>query len=193
MAITKKNYLMNDITIVLLSPSHKKIIRDFECQIKDLNDFIKDDALKQQEESVNSTYLWISKKSNRLLAYITLCTDSIHLAGRKKEEMKKIGISYKSLSALKICRMAVHKDFIKQSLGTNLLAFAIKIALEINKFAGCRFLTLEAKNTPDLPEQRKPIHFYKKNDFEILKERKETAAYVPMFKDLKPIINETKN
>ena len=71
-----------------------------------------------------------------------------------------------------------------------MLLFAIKVALKLNKTAGCRFLTLEAKNAPDIPEEEKPIHFYKKNNFEILKERKENATYISMYKDLKPIINE---
>lgn len=86
--------------------------------------------------------------------------------------------------------MAINKEFVGQGLGKKMLLFAIKIALRLNRIVGCRFLTLEAKNAPDLPEEEKPIHFYKNNSFETLKERKENAAYIPMYKDLKTIIDQ---
>lgn len=186
------SYPFDDIEVVRLSEIHRKFISEFACQIKDLDDFVRDDALKQQEEAVNITYLWISKKDGRMLSYITLCNDSIHLFGEKKDEMRQIGISYKALPALKICRMAVHKDYARRGIGTKMLAFAINIALLINQKAGCRFLTLEAKNSAELPDHGKPLHFYKKSGFEVIKERKQAADYVPMYKDLKPIINKVR-
>jgi len=185
-----KEYPAEDIEILLLSDTTYEFTKNFDCNIKDLNDFLVDDALNQQKESVNVTYLWVSKKNNDLLGYITLCNDSVHLFGEKKEEMKRIGISYKALPALKICRMAVNKKYAQRKIGTKMVSFAINIALEINKKSGCRFLTLEAKNIPTLKEDQKPIHFYKKLGFQVIKERKQNAAYIPMYKDLKPIINE---
>ena len=184
------SYPVEDIEIASLSAIHRSIVDTFSCQIKDLEDFVKDDALNQQDEAVNVTYLWVSKESSVLLGYITLCNDAIHLRGKKREEMKRIGIAYRSLPALKIGRMAVHKDFMRQGIGSRILASAVKIALKINNRAGCRFLTVEAKNIVDLPERDKPVHFYKKNGFDVLKERKPNPSYIPMFKDLKPIINE---
>ena len=71
-----------------------------------------------------------------------------------------------------------------------MIAFAINLALKMNDCVGCRFLTLEAKNVHDLEESEKPVHFYKRNSFEILKERKPDPSYIPMYKDLKPLINE---
>ena len=184
------SYPVDDIEIVPLSPILTDIVGLFSCLIPDLEDFVKDDALRQQDEAVNFTHLWISKESKILLGYVTLCNDSIGLHGKKKEEMKKIGISYRKLPALKICRMAVHKDFTRRGIGTLMTAFVMKIALKMNDVSGCRFITLEAKNLQDLDEKDKPIHFYRKNGFEILKERKPNPSYIPMYKDLKPIINE---
>lgn len=179
----------SDIEIFKLTEVTFNFTKGFDCGIKDLNGFLFDDALKQQKESVNITYLWISKKTGSLLGYIVFCNDSIHLFGEKKEEMKKIGISYKALPALKICRMAVDSKYAHQKLGTKMVAFAIGTVLEINKMSGCRFLTLEAKNEQNLPEENRPIHFYKKIGFSVIKEKKQGAAYVPMYKDLKPLIN----
>lgn len=182
-------YPVNDIEILKLTDVTEAFAKNFDCCIKDLNDFLIDDALTQQKESVNVTYLWVSKRTKDLLGYITLCNDSIHLFGRDKEEMRKIGISYKALPALKICRMAVNNKHAFRGIGTKMIAFAVNIVLEVNKMSGCRFLTLEAKNSSELSEMRKPIHFYKKSGFSVIKERKQNSAYVPMYKDLKPLIN----
>ena len=118
--------------------------------------------------------------------------DTIRLKGEEKEQLKLIGIRYKSLPALKIARMAVDEKFVKQGIGTKLIAFSINLAVELSAQVGCRFLTVEAKNAPDLPESKKPIHFYKKFNFEVLKERKPNADYVPMYKDLGPLIKSTR-
>ncbi|MFH1257142.1 MAG: GNAT family N-acetyltransferase [Candidatus Diapherotrites archaeon] len=184
------NFPVVDISVLKLSDVTICFSLNFDCGLKDLNDFLAEDALRQQKESVNVTFLWVSRKTRELLGYITLCNDSIHLFGEKKEEMKTIGISYKALPALKVCRMAVSNKFAGRGLGTKMIAFAVKVVLEINEMSGCRFLTLEAKNDETLPEKKKPVHFYKKLGFSLLKERKQNASYFPMYKDLKPLINE---
>ncbi|MFH1663203.1 MAG: GNAT family N-acetyltransferase [archaeon] len=189
MKSVKEEHPSEDIEIIPLTDVTVSFTSDFDCGIKDLNDFLFDDALQQQKESVNITYLWVSKTHKELLAYITLCNDSIHLFGEKKEEMKRIGISYKALPALKICRMAVNKKYSDMKIGTKMIAFAVSMVLEINKICGCRFLTLEAKNQQNLPEEEKPVHFYRKIGFAVIKKRKDNAAYIPMYKDLKPLIN----
>ena len=137
------SYPIEDIDVVSLSPIHDEIINKFDCIFKDLKDFLKDDAQIQQDEAINFTHLLISKKSKTLLGYITLCNDSIRLKGKKKEEMEKIGINYKTLPSLKICRMSVHKGYVRRGLGTIMITYALKIALRMNQGAGCRFLTLE--------------------------------------------------
>ena len=163
---------------------------DFDCKIKDLNEFLRDDALLQQKQKVNITYLWKLKKEQTIAGYITLSCDSIHLSGRKKEEMKRIGISYRALPALKVGRMAVDNKYSKKGLGRLMIWFAIEIVKQMNTYSGCRFLTLESKNDSTLPEPRKPIHFYKKLGFVVTKERKKTS-YIPMYRDLFVILDST--
>lgn len=187
-----KEFPANDIKIIKLEASNLNLAKTFDCGIKDLNDFLVDDTLTQQNEAINITYLWISNKTSELLGYITICTDSIHLWGEKKQEMKKIGIDYKALPALKICRMAVAHKFARQKIGKKMIAFAINKAIKINEICGCRFLTLEAKNDSSLEENIKPVHFYKKMEFSFIKERKDNSSYIPMYKDLKPNLSEIK-
>jgi hypothetical protein len=181
---------LEDIEILRLTGVTAAFTKGFDCGFGDLNDFLFDDALRQQNESINVTYLRVSKQNKDLIGYITLCNDSIHLFGEKKDEMKKIGISYKALPALKICRMAVNKKYAHMAIGTKMIAFSISTVLKINEMSGCRFLTLEAKNDQTRPEEQNPVHFYKKTGLLVIKERKQNAAYIPMYKDLKPLINE---
>ncbi|MFA5763544.1 MAG: hypothetical protein WC915_01905 [archaeon] len=184
----KNEFPTNDLQIIKLSKTYFNLLKEFDCGIKDLNDFLVDDSFNQMSENVNITYIWISKKQKRIVGYITICNDSIHLSGNKKEEMKKIGISYKALPALKICRMAVGIDFANQGVGSKMILFTIDLINKINRFSACRFLTLEAKNDTFLPKSKKPIHFYKKLDFKITKERWEKSSYIPMYRDLHHLI-----
>jgi ribosomal protein S18 acetylase RimI-like enzyme len=184
-----EEYPNKDIQLLPLDKINHELTKNFDCKIMDLNGFIKNDALRQQDSSAGKTFLLISKSKKQLLGFVTLCTDSIRLKGITKEEQNIIGLKYKTLPALKVARMAVDSKFFHKKLGTKMLVIAIKSALKINSFAGCRFLTVEAKNEKNLPEKRKPIHFYKKFGFKILKERKRNKSYISMYIDMQPIFN----
>lgn len=60
-----------------------------------------------------------------------------------------------------------------------MIDFSIKIATYIYEgFSGCRFIVLDAKRN----KLKDPIHFYKKQGFKCLKERKKGTT--PMYLDL---------
>ena len=158
----EREYPQNDIDIIKLEDSTKNLVNDFKCAIAEIEDFLKEDALHQYNEGVNKTYLWISKKDKRVISYITLCVDAIHLDRIKKEEMAKHNIKYKSLPALKICRMGVRTGLTGKGIGKKMIAFTVRQALKIHEKAACRFITLDSKNDESLPKRLKPIRFYKK-------------------------------
>jgi GNAT superfamily N-acetyltransferase len=178
-----EKYPIIDIEILELGDSTSKFIEGFECDIKELTNFLQEDALKQMKEAVNRTFLWMSRKDQKLIAYVTICSDAINLDSGQKEEMLFRGIRYKSLPAMKICRMGVRKDLMRRGLGTKMIAFAINRALKIHQEAACRYITLDAKNDEKIPEHSKPIHFYKSMEFKELKRRKKDNV-VHMYKDL---------
>jgi len=190
--LKKEIYPIGDIEIVSLTEVTSKFIEDFKCKIKDLNDFLRDDAFIQQQKSVGKTHLWVSKSTKQLLGYITLCSDSIHLEGTDKQKFKDDGIPYKAMPALKIARMAIDEKFVRKKIGSMIIGNTIRKIYLINKNAGCRILTVEAKNDRTLDESEKPIHFYKKLGFKILKERKQDAAYITMYLDVQPYLNAIK-
>ena len=178
-------YPENDIEIIELGDSTSQFIRNFECDVGEIKKFLVEDALNQSREGVNRTFLWMSRETHQLLGYITICVDSIHLDKFQRDEEAKRGLPYKALPALKIARMGVQREFCRKGIGTKMISFAVKKALDINRIAACRFITLDAKS--DVPENLKPIRFYKKNDFKELKYKKKEKS-VPMFKDLVDII-----
>jgi GNAT superfamily N-acetyltransferase len=186
--LNKKEYPLDDIEIIELTDATSLFLNDFECELKELKDFLIEDALNQSKQSINRTFLWISKKEKILLSYITICADAISLDGIKKTEMREVGIKYKSLPSLKIGRMAVHKNYVKRGIGKRMVSFAISRALKVNEECACRFITLDAKNDEVIPNYKKPIHFYKKIGFLELKRRPKNNT-VHMYKDIIDIIS----
>lgn len=174
-----------NLKIVELDDSNRHLIDSFECDFSELSDFLKEDALLQAKQSVNKTYLWVSDKG-LLLAYMTLCVDAILLSAAMRSKLSQKGISYKSLPALKIGRLAVRNGFTGIGIGRKTLFFAINIAIEINRHAACRFLTVDAKNYAGA---KNPVGFYEKAGFVFTKDPKKGADSIPMYLDLLGTIN----
>ncbi|MEE9525919.1 MAG: GNAT family N-acetyltransferase [Candidatus Woesearchaeota archaeon] len=176
----------DDIRIERLNSKHSEIIKDFQCYEKDLVDFLVDDAMENQKHKISATHLWFLKKTNELVGYITLLNDKINLEGNLKTFFRDKGILYKSLPALKIGRLAVDDKFQKRGLGSLMLEFAFSIAIQNNDKVGCRFVNLDAKRNSD--RNKDSIHFYKKKNFSILKER--IKGTTPMYFDLMSLFKE---
>ena len=169
-----------DITIEIISDTHKKITTTFKSYEPDLVNFLKDDALHNQNQNISLTFLWFYK--NKLISYVTLLTDKISLEGNLKQFFKEKSIPYKSLPALKIGRLCVDDSYLMRGLGRLMVQFAIQKAEDINKEkAGCRFITLDAKRNKD--KTLDSIRFYRKLGFKELKTR--IKGTTPMYLDLR--------
>lgn len=182
-----ERYPEGDIEIIELGDSTSVFIQDFFSEIPEIEKFLKEDALAQLKEGVNRTFLWMSRNQKKLLGYITICVDAINLDRVQKDELIKKNIRYKALPALKIGRMGVNKEFRGKGIGTLMIAFTTKRALDIHKKAACRFITLDAKNDEKIPEHLKPLRFYTRNGFQVLK-TKQKDNVIHMYKDLIEII-----
>lgn len=164
-----------------IQPGHN--LAGFQSYEQELVDFLQDDALVNQNNQISVTYLWFLK-TGELVGYLTLLNDRINLENDLKDSFRKKGIPYHSLPALKIGRLCVDDHFLRRGIGTMMIDFSIKVALHIfEKYSGCRFIVLDAKRKP----QNDPIHFYKKQGFQELKERKKgtTPMYLDLVNDIK--------
>lgn len=145
---------ISELDIVKLSSGFD--LSAFDCGDPDLNSFLKDDALLYQKGSLAVIYLCLYK--NHIVGYFSLSSDAIRLDFEEKESMPEPKRRLGEYPAVKIGRLAVHKDFRKHGIGTFLIKAVIgKISDEIVKEIGCRFITVDAYD--------QAIDFYKKLDF----------------------------
>ena len=143
------------------------------CSTSDeLNDFLKSDALKAQNDLISRTYLCYWKGS--LTGFVTLTTDTIGY--NLIEQSDGIdGYVYRKYPAIKIARLAVDKRYKRRGIGQNLLFWAVGKAYEVSKQIGCRYITVDAK--------RESLDFYLKCEFKIVKKQGD-RDFPPMYFNL---------
>ena len=145
---------------------------DFQSADDDLNNFLKDDAFNNQKSMLSVTMLVYL--NNILISYFSLTNDSI----RKKLVHPEDGESdypYSHYPALKIARLAVHREWEGKGTGTAMLIESVATAFTIAKYAGCRIITVDAK--------KESAGFYEKYGFKKANADRETDT-VPMYLDL---------
>lgn len=113
------------------------------------------------------------------MALISLCNDAVRkekiiswldFSGTKKE--------YPFYPAVKVARLGVRKDLKGNDLGTHLMNMIKELFLTNNR-TGCRLITVDSYNRPDV------IKFYIKNDFQFFSEKDRNREQRAMFYDLK--------
>ena len=161
-------YIKNHYYFETLREEHD--LSKFSCDSDDLNDFLKNDALNQQNEKLNLTKLVIC--DGEIIGFVTLLTDVIKLKLINEQSVKfkiksKLGISSNNfIPAVKIGRFAIDKNYSKKGLGTYILK---NILNNLNHTSingvGFRFVVVEGYITA--------YHFYvDKNNFKSLKNDK---------------------
>lgn len=116
-------YIKNNYKFETLTKEHD--LSEFECESEDLNDFLKNDALKQQEEKLNLTKLITCDE--KIIGFVSLLTDSIKLKIINENTVKitikeKLNISENNMiPAIKIGRFAIDKKYSRQGLGSHIL------------------------------------------------------------------------
>ena len=152
------------LTIKRLDKGHD--ISEFCSFEKDLENFLKEDAFDNQAKNISVTYLLFS--DNVLIGYVSLLNDRLDLNPTLKKYFRDKGVLYSSLPALKIGRLCIDDRYLRKGYGTLLLKFCVLVSKKkINKFSGCRFITLDSKS--------KAVGFYRKHEFNILKEKKNSV------------------
>lgn len=76
----------------ILSDCYLNSITNFECYEKELESFLKEDALENQKQGISKTYLFFYE--NNLVGYVTLLTDTLRLEGELREFFKSKDILY---------------------------------------------------------------------------------------------------
>lgn len=158
----------------------------FDSHIAEYNDFLSI-ANKFYDLNISKTFLLVHRKTDELLAYMTLSADSIKLTNEEKE-LHDIGkVPYASIPALKVGKLAVNKEISQEAerkgYGSFMLEMARAFAFGMNELGvACRFITVDAdiEYDPNTPQ------FYGKNGFtENLSNKRRNAKHtISMRKDI---------
>lgn len=150
------------LNLEVLSEEHLSIINNFSCveskdvlkelgyksdkcrriinHSKDMDNFLKEEALSEQEKYLNVTYLLIDSDNQKIVGYVSLCNDCIRLDVEEKEESN---FPYLSIPALKIARLAVDNNYKRKGMGDLLIQFSFAVANKIRPHSGLVFVTLD--------------------------------------------------
>lgn len=156
---------LSDCKLIRLAPD--TIIKPFDCNDADLNEFLFQDAKNFLSELLAVTYLY--EYGAEIVAFFSVSNDKIFYDTESLSrnawkrfrglfpEKKKL----KGYPAVKIGRFGVTQKYKRMKIGTELLD-SIKMSFLSNNKTGCRFITVDAYNNPDT------ISFYTRNSFVFL-------------------------
>ena len=143
-------YIKNNYIFETLTDTHD--LSDFECESEDLNDFLKNDALKKQKEKLNLTKLIIC--DGEIIGFMSLLTDSMKLRllrdEAKKERIKgSLKVSENNtIPAIKIGRFAIDKKYTGHGIGSQILRNILYNLKKIaENYVGLRFAIVEGYAT----------------------------------------------
>ena len=161
-----------DCSKLKIIKADKDILRsvEFDCGDEDLNEFLLEDSFINIDNSLSKIYLCLYE--NKVVAFFSLSADSIKIN-------EKLEIAYRTYPAIKIGRLAVHKDFQGMHIGSILIDWVVGFCLELRKDIGVRFISVDAYN------KEKIISFYNYNLFEALQpEKNKNKNNMTMNRDL---------
>ena len=175
-------YIKENYYFEILNEKHD--LSNFECDSNDLTNFLKDDALKQQDMNLNLSQLVIC--DNEIVGFFSLLTDTLKLKTLENNNLKKeikleLDISENNeIPAIKIGRLAIDKKYSKKGLGSHILRNILLSILNLSKTkVGLRFVTVDAYATA--------LNFYvKKNNFSSRKSDTETLKKIDKIKKQNP-------
>lgn len=165
-------YIKNNFYFEILSSRHN--LTDFKCASDDLNDFIKNDALRQQEMNLNITQLAIC--NDEIIGFVSLLTDTLKIKSLEdkslKEEMKdELNVGENNpLPAIKIGRFAIDERYAQKGLGSFIFRNVLLSILHLSKTkVGLRFITVKAYAMAFNFYVKKNNFTYRKSDEKLVK------------------------
>lgn len=158
-------------------------LSDFDCEDSDINEFLRDDALKYQREQMANTYVFHDK--NKPIAFFSILNDCPHDKGFQPRIWnrfhRKNGIPntkrIKQYPAIKIGRLGVCKQLQGTGFAYELMDF-IKGFSILEQKSACRLLLLDAYNKP------RQLKFYENNGFTFLNDEEQSTQTRLMYFDL---------
>jgi hypothetical protein len=143
----------------------RRLISQFSCKDKDVEAFLKNNAIEQEKRSKSRTYLVLDDESEALLAYFTLALKILPLAGLSKSRVKALdGYSGNAaeIPALLIGQFGKDEILSQTYPGDSFMEMCLDTVRLIHKLVGGRFALIECL------EIEKVISFYERHGFSVL-------------------------
>lgn len=157
-----------------MSEGHE--LAGFQSTNVELNNFLKNDSLRDQKNLITKTHLCFS---NGIIAgYFSMLADTIEVHAIDEDD-GVAGYPYRKYPCIKIARLAVDERFERKGFGRFSVFAAIGMAISVTEIIGCRYLIVDSK-----PES---INFYKKLGFKII-EKYKNNDFPRMYLDMYPIV-----
>jgi GNAT superfamily N-acetyltransferase len=162
----------------------------FDCDNTDLNGFLFDDAKNYHKERLAKTYLF--NDGEKIVAYWSILNDSLSIkdfsSDITEETLKKwysrvaetlsAKKQKKIYPAVKIGRLAVHRDYKGKGIGRDILDLVVYHFSHKN-ISACRFIIVDSL--------REAIPFYQRYGFDFLTSKDKKSSTRIMYYELKNI------
>ncbi|MHC1688178.1 MAG: GNAT family N-acetyltransferase [Methanothrix sp.] len=133
--------LERELSILLLSSRYN--LAPFDSGDAELNEFLSNDALEEQNEFLSKTHLCFYR--DRVAGFISMAADSVQVKRDKLDPSQIIDeCEYPAYPCILIARLAVDKKLHGYGVGSYLLSLAIGYAMESP--LGCRYLAVDPKD-----------------------------------------------
>jgi ribosomal protein S18 acetylase RimI-like enzyme len=167
---------MSILSIHDVEDAELKTFQMNEEDIQDIN-FVEKLQKRLKNESkklVNSTY--VHHDSGVIKGYISICSSQL----KRDKVGRGFGtFPYNTIPSVLIALIAVHKDYQRQKIGTELMDFTLEMIIEFADKIGIRFIVVDALNND------KTLSFYRDLGFIPISE--DEGSTQKMIKDIKPL------
>lgn len=123
-----------------LQSFNSKERRRIKKHSKEMEDFLKNEALADQNKGLNTTHLFINNDLKEIVGYVSLCNDSVKL---EITERAQLGFIYANIPAIKIARLAVSNKYHGQGYGKLIIDYSAYFTEKIRKICGLSLITLD--------------------------------------------------
>lgn len=174
---------IDDISWQIVALTPNTVIKPFESEDKELNDFLHNDAGNYLVALLAATYL--IQTNGETVAYFSLSNDSLIRSDVETSIWNRINRAIpnekrrRTYPAVKIGRLAVAKKYAGMGFGKLILLTVREMYVTEQQRSGCRFIIVDA--------YRNAFSFYEKNGFRFLTQTDVDDETRIMYFDLKAV------
>lgn len=122
----------------------KSILKNFDCEIDALNEFLSKYALKNDQLGIGKTFVALDHQ-DKIVGYFTLATAQV--AYQEIPDDYRGKLPKYPIPALRIARLAVDKELKEKGIGKWLLAQAFVKIIQVADVTGIYFIIVDAKES----------------------------------------------